>query len=491
MSDRRPWDIPNTTAEPVVAYFGGKFGPARRPARGQVDTGLPSPRWSKAVLVLVAALAVLVIAHGLPSEAHAAQSTVTVGKSPSDGGTVTGEGIDCGTDCSESFDARETCEGGDEISPGYCYDYWGTDLTATPAYRYAFDHWEDCPGPSGRHCHAWLAEGEARTVTAHFRLAECSDGKNNDSSDDKVDHPDDPDCESPSDDTEATTPPPLTVTPQHIGATNDATPTVEFSSTESGVRFRCLVSVDQPFPGSEYTAYFEDNCTSPFTTRRLPEGNAVISVTARDAKGHESSERRTLAVDTTVPDTSLRAAPQPIERLRDAWFDLSSSEWPHSYFECRLDRSSWSRCTSPETYSNLSQGTHTFEGRAIDAAGNRDATPVIHTWKVDTVAPRVTSVNPGSGATGVSPAANVLATLSEAMRAGTVTRTTVKLVRKGMTTPVAATVTYDASRRRATLNPRSALARGATYTATVTRGAKDLAGNPLARAKAWSFRVRR
>ncbi len=52
-------------------------------------------------------------------------------------------------------------------------------------------------------------------------------------------------------------------------------------------------------------------------------------------------------------------------------------------------------------------------------------------------------------------------------------------------------MSYSASSRRATLNPSAALAGGATYTATVTTGAKDLAGNPLAASKSWSFTTRR
>ncbi|PLS83533.1 MAG: hypothetical protein CYG60_21910, partial [Actinobacteria bacterium] len=55
----------------------------------------------------------------------------------------------------------------------------------------------------------------------------------------------------------------------------------------------------------------------------------------------------------------------------------------------------------------------------------------------------------------------------------------------------AATVVYDTARKQAVLNPSRDLVRGATYTATVTRGAKDPAGNLLAASKIWSFTVRR
>ncbi len=115
------------------------------------------------------------------------------------------------------------------------------------------------------------------------------------------------------------------------------------------------------------------------------------------------------------------------------------------------------------------------------------------TWSfttADVTAPTVTSVAPADAATGVAAGANVAAVFSEAMDAATLTTATFTLVRQGTTTPVAAPVTYDAAAKRATLDPDANLAAGATYTATVkggASGAKDLAGNPLAADRVWSF----
>ena len=89
------------------------------------------------------------------------------------------------------------------------------------------------------------------------------------------------------------------------------------------------------------------------------------------------------------------------------------------------------------------------------------------------------------------------ATFSEAMNAGTINTTTFKLKQQGATTKVAAVVSYDAGTKIATLNPNSNLAAGATYKATVTTGAQDLAGNALDQKstiagnqpKNWSFTV--
>lgn len=55
-------------------------------------------------------------------------------------------------------------------------------------------------------------------------------------------------------------------------------------------------------------------------------------------------------------------------------------------FECRLDSSAFSSCTSPKTYSGLAAGDHTFQVRAIDSLGNNDPTPATFKWKVLTPA---------------------------------------------------------------------------------------------------------
>jgi hypothetical protein len=103
----------------------------------------------------------------------------------------------------------------------------------------------------------------------------------------------------------------------------------------------------------------------------------------------------------------------------------------------------------------------------------------------DTTAPTVTGTSPASGATGVAVAGNVTATFSEAMNAATITGSTFRLTRGG--TAVQAAVTYDVNAKRATLNPAANLAAGTAYTATVTTGAKDAAGNGMTSARTWNF----
>jgi hypothetical protein len=108
----------------------------------------------------------------------------------------------------------------------------------------------------------------------------------------------------------------------------------------------------------------------------------------------------------------------------------------------------------------------------------------------DTTAPTVIEMAPASGAANVPVSTDVTATFSEAMDPATINGTSFTLLRQGTTIPVAATVTYNAAEKKAILDPGSALAEGAIYTATLkggTSGVKDLAGNALATDKSWSF----
>jgi hypothetical protein len=95
----------------------------------------------------------------------------------------------------------------------------------------------------------------------------------------------------------------------------------------------------------------------------------------------------------------------------------------------------------------------------------------------------VSATNPADGATGV---AVITASFSEAMTASSITTTSFTLSAPGPT-PVTGTVSYNASTYIVTFTPTSALTPNTDYTATITTGAKDAAGNALASPYVWSF----
>jgi hypothetical protein len=116
----------------------------------------------------------------------------------------------------------------------------------------------------------------------------------------------------------------------------------------------------------------------------------VLSVqVGNDTKGQtftlvtDSITLTTGTADTTPPDTTITAGPSGTVADTEATFEFASNE-PNSTFECRLDLVAFTSCTSPVRYSSLEEGAHHFEVRAIDAAGNIDATPADRDWIIDT-----------------------------------------------------------------------------------------------------------
>jgi serine protease len=119
------------------------------------------------------------------------------------------------------------------------------------------------------------------------------------------------------------------------------------------------------------------------------------------------------------------------------------------------------------------------------ANGNRSAYAITPTY-VDTAAPALSGRSPAPGAVGVTyegPA--IVATFNEPV---TGVSTTSFVLRNASGKAVASTVTYDASKRRATLRPSAVLKGEATYTATLTSAIKDPTGNKLA-ATSWTFKT--
>jgi hypothetical protein len=101
----------------------------------------------------------------------------------------------------------------------------------------------------------------------------------------------------------------------------------------------------------------------------------------------------------------------------------------------------------------------------------------------DTQAPTVMATSPTTNAVDVAHDKNITITFNEEMKASTINSTTFTL-KQGSTTLTGA-VTYSDS--KGTFTPSSLLEENLVYTATLTTGAKDLAGNSLSANKVWSF----
>jgi len=186
-----------------------------------------------------------------------------------------------------------------------------------------------------------------------------------------------------------TTPPAVSWTKPTAGQTVSGTlddPTCEAAASDAGGIDRVEFYADGTLLNTERTAPY--TCT--WDTTKAANGTHTLRATAYDAAGNSRSADITVtvsnAVDTTPPDTSIDSGPAGTSASSSASFGFSANE-PGSTFQCRLDGGAWAACASPKAYTSLADGSHTFDVRATDAAGNTDATPASRTWTIDTAAP--------------------------------------------------------------------------------------------------------
>jgi hypothetical protein len=176
-----------------------------------------------------------------------------------------------------------------------------------------------------------------------------------------------------------TTPPDTTLTGGPADPANTPNATFTFTSNDSTASFECMLDA------GTFTA-----CTSPVSYSNLTETRHTFSVRAKDPAGNvdPTPASASWTVDMTPPDTSLENRPPALSNSPSATFTFSSEEG--ASFECKLDASAFAPCTSPTTYSALTDGSHTFQVRARDTAGHFDPSPDTYTWTVDTTAPATT-----------------------------------------------------------------------------------------------------
>ncbi|MDQ3248774.1 MAG: Ig-like domain-containing protein, partial [Chloroflexota bacterium] len=139
-----------------------------------------------------------------------------------------------------------------------------------------------------------------------------------------------------------------------------------------------------------------------YTFDLVPGGQGLVTAdiaagVAQDAVGNPNTAATQFSrtFDTSAPETTIDRGPAN-PSLSTVTFNFSSSE-ANSTFACSVDNAAFTGCTNPQTYTGLADGTHTLAVRAIDAAGNVDATPATYTWRVDTTTPDILVSANGDG----------------------------------------------------------------------------------------------
>lgn len=127
----------------------------------------------------------------------------------------------------------------------------------------------------------------------------------------------------------------------------------------------------------------DGNVTATATTAcNATEASFKLRVTDTGSLFAETTLTINVTPENTPPDTTLTSTPAQLSGANVSFSCTGMDNCTLSSFECKLDNGAWTACTSPQSYSSLSNGAHTFAVRAKDAAGNVDATPATYAWQV-------------------------------------------------------------------------------------------------------------
>ena len=268
------------------------------------------------------------------------------------------------------------------------------------------------------------------------------------------------------------------------GSANDPSP-------GSGVKQVGISLIDGSGGLTAATANYNGTTNSwSYTSASLADGTYTVQSSAVDNAGNRQAipASVTLTIDNIPPVTSITGKPAGLSNQPTASFSFTANE-PAS-FTCTLDgvaapcvcsNATASSCT--QSYRGLGTGSHFFSVQARDRAGNLETTAKSDSWSVDLVPPAVTGSTPANGTPRISVAGTAPSvTFSKEIDPATVNGQTFYL-----TPGAVGTVSYDPATRTATFTPSGPLAYTTSYTATVSTGVADAAGNTLSGNYSWSF----
>lgn len=256
-------------------------------------------------------------------------------------------GTGTGTVISTAPDGTLSC--GDTCSATYYHDTSVT-LVATADPGNTFSGWSGCDSnPDAYTC--VIAMNDNRSVTANF----------------------------------ADTTPPSAPVVSGVTPTNDTTPTWSWSPAGGGNgTFQYRLKIGSTWLGVWST---ETPATSFTPEAPLAEGAYTLCVKERDSAGNWSGlGYKVITIDLTPPETTLTGGPPNSTKSTSANFSFTKANGGIS-FECSLDGAAYETCTTPRSYTKLPETPHTFNVRALDAAGNADPTPATWTWTIDLTPP--------------------------------------------------------------------------------------------------------
>jgi CSLREA domain-containing protein len=141
-----------------------------------------------------------------------------------------------------------------------------------------------------------------------------------------------------------------------------------------------------PMDGTTYNVAVSGMTVAGTVIADIPAGSTTDLAGNGNNASTSADNTVSWSPDLTPPDTSIDSNPSNPTNSTSAAFTFSGTDniTPSGSltFQCDLDGSGFSACSSPQNYSGLSVGSHTFQVRAVDQASNADLTPASFTWVI-------------------------------------------------------------------------------------------------------------
>lgn len=139
-------------------------------------------------------------------------------------------------------------------------------------------------------------------------------------------------------------------------------------------------------PGGQFTCAVTYPAAGSHSITASYSGNSLFLASSSSALS-QTVQNSIPPPDTTAPDTMIDSGPSGTINQTEATFAFHGTPGDTAKLQCRLDSGAFADCTSPKTFSGLSGGGHTVAFRAVDAAGNPDASPATGSFTVNAGSP--------------------------------------------------------------------------------------------------------
>ncbi|MEO5666493.1 MAG: hypothetical protein ABIR96_00395 [Bdellovibrionota bacterium] len=144
------------------------------------------------------------------------------------------------------------------------------------------------------------------------------------------------------------------------------------------------------------------SCTSPINLTSLAAGDHNFRVRALDTAGNSGSlVTFAWTIDQSAPTVTLTSVPTSLNGSASASVSFTGADTGGgaiASYQCAIDSGAYSACTSPKTFTGLTEASHTASVKALDTAGNVSSVAST-SWTVDLSGPTVAIDSGPSGLT--------------------------------------------------------------------------------------------